>query len=110
MTYAQRIVVANDDGVKNRVIQAFKAAATDILGELIGGNTEEQSRKRQELARRVLQEEISPKALVEAACTQTGVGDLSGTLDDTNPTDAVIDTAVSAVWDDLAGVTTQDKS
>ena len=110
MTFSQRIAVAADANVRARIIAAFKNAATMIIGEDTSSMSSGKAGKRHDLGFRVLNNHVDVDALVAAVCTQAAVGDLDGPYDDTNPTDTDITNAITAVWDDLAGVTNAEAS
>lgn len=101
MAYAADFTLASNAAYQNQVqMSMVKAAVAIALEARTVRNTVDQ--KRNALAVAILNAPNASATLIKFyyACVETG---LTGT-----PTDAQIDTAVSSVWNGIAGVTTQD--
>ena len=100
MTLQQQAACTVDQGFQNRCRQAVYKAATDIVGEDTSGMSAEKALKRYLLAMKVLAGGPNTQTVFCRAIA-TQVGDVA---DPATIIDGDINTAVSAVWDDIAGV------
>lgn len=99
MTYAADFALSGNAAFQNQVQMAMVKAAEAVKSEArtIHPNVDS---KRQALCDRIFANETGLMAKFVNACIETG---LSGT-----PTDAQVDSAISAIFSELAGVTPQD--
>jgi len=113
INYTNQEVILDDAQYTSRCSAAVASAALAILGEAIGAMTQIQTDKRQALAARVLGEASGSRlhqAFWRAALASVGM--TGSTATDGAPgsiSDAEIDTAVTSVWDDVAGVLTAER-
>lgn len=101
MTLDQISATARDDDFRARVKAAVYGAAVAIVGEDTSSMTPAKAQKRHRLGVAVLQNNV---ATHENFCwaVSTQVGEVAVPAD---IIDAAISSTVSAVWDDIAGVT-----
>jgi hypothetical protein len=100
MTLQQQAACAVDQGFQDRCRLAVYKGATDIVGEDTSSMSAEKASKRYLLGMKVLAG--GPNILtVFYRAVATQVGDVA---DPATIVDGDINTAVSAVWDDIAGV------
>lgn len=100
MTLQQQADTAIDTAFRSRVELATVGAAVDIVGEAQGGASDALHDKRHNLGVKVLR---ADKGIIDVfiKAVSTQVGDVA---DPSTITDGSIDTQVSAVWNDVAGV------
>ena len=100
--YTVQGTIRDDETFVSRVMQAAQAAALDISGEAIGGSTAEEWAARQALAHRVLRS-TQGREFVSPVMANVGAGASTATIE-SEVLDSELDTAVSAVWNDVAGI------
>lgn len=104
MTLNQINATANDAGFKARVKAAVYGASVAIVGEDTSSMSAGKAQKRHQLGVKVLQNNVAThENFCWAVATQVGETDVPADI-----TDAAITSTVSAVWDDIAGVTYQE--
>jgi len=96
ITYTQAIALAQDNTFIGQVLIAMEKAATSIMSET---NTTAGHGQRVLLAQKVTIDPDYWKQKFAFACA----GNLTATLSGLSATDAQVDTAVSTVWNTLAG-------
>ena len=92
---------ATDTTYQGKVKASVIKAALNIAGEAQGVMTLIVTTKRQELASRILRSTLDQFILTWSLAVASNINSIT-------PTDAQIDTAVAAIWNDMAGVTGQD--
>jgi len=108
ISYTDQATIVADPTWRARVTQAAAVAASAILGEAIGGMSATETEKRQTLAQRVLNSDGAVlHGLTGAVLANVGTTASTATIE-SEILDSEIDTALSSVWNDVAGVRTDD--
>ena len=102
MTLAQQAAIISDVDFIGRVRQSVTSAALSIVGEAESASAVVDA-KRHDLGVKVLNMHIPIDAFIQAVSSQVGDEDDQATI-----TDVAIDGAVSAAWNDIAGVKVTD--
>ena len=101
-TFTDSFTASNDSIFRGKITACIAKVASTIAGEAKGVNTEIQWRKRGELAADVLR---NPSGWLDQFAIATPA--TNATID-TSSTDGDIEFQVTAIWDDMAGVTGED--
>lgn len=103
MSLDQITAARTNDTFKSRVMSAAWKAALDIVGEAATASPNV-DKKRHDFGVRILNDDSTAMTAVVSAVA-ANAGEVS---DPTSVSDAVIDTSVASVWNDIAGVQSAD--
>lgn len=107
MSYLSDYTTSQDTSFRQKVFMAAKQAALAIAGETASGHPQLDS-KRVDLSNKVTNDMLSTSSggMIDRFCFSAVTG---GVLT-TSSTDTDIYNRITAIWNDLAGVTTADES
>lgn len=101
--YTTQGAIRGDSTFKTRLDQSLNKAALDISGEDQNASTTEEWAARQALAHQVLRGTNAVGYFSQPVLANIGAGASSASTE-SEITDAELDTAVAAVWNDVAGI------